>query len=648
VALDPGTRLGAYEISSLVGSGGMGEVYRARDARLGRDVAIKILPSTDPDLKARFEREARAIAALTHPHICTLYDVGHQDGTDYFVMEYLEGKTLAARIANGPIAIDEALTISMQIADALDAAHRAGVVHRDLKPANVMLTRSGVKLLDFGLAKLRPQAGAVSGFSVAVTATKPAETAAGTILGTLAYMSPEQLEGRDTDARSDIFAFGVLLYECICGRPPFRGASPTSVIASILKEEPRPLQDQQPATPPVLSRIVHTCLDKDPDKRWQSALELKHALSWIGSETPATALAGTSIRMWQGLAALFAVLALVGAGRMLWPAPPPAASRLEVSPPANISAGDSLSVSPDGRKLVLQGGAKDGLWLRSFDALEWRRLAGTEGAASPFWSPDGRYVAFGVGNELRKIDTTGGPPETICTFAGYADGSGTWNRDGVILFGSWGGGSGGPLWRVSQSGGAATTITQVDLSKGELFHTWPSFLPDGKHFVYFRSGPPDVEGMYAGSLDLKAGDQSRDRIVATSLPASYADGYLFFPRANTLIAQPFDAARLQLKDAPRPIAEAVRTTWYATGVFSVSAGGSLAYRDAAAALTSQISWADREGRITGTLGQPGSGAGIMTGIVLSPDGKRAVAKDAPRSEERRVGKECRSRWSPYH
>jgi serine/threonine protein kinase/Tol biopolymer transport system component len=623
MTLGPGSRLGPFDILTALGAGGFGEVYKAKDTRLDRIVAIKILPSADPELKLRFEREAKAIAALTHPHICALYDVGHQAGTDYLVMECLEGNTLAARIAQGPIKIAETLTIAIQIADALDAAHRAGVVHRDLKPANIMLTRSGVKLLDFGLAKLRQPSAAVSGFSITATAPKVPETATGTILGTLSYMSPEQLEGHDADARTDIFAFGVVVYECISGRRPFLGASATSVIASILKDEPRPLQSEQPLSPPALSAVVQTCLEKDPEKRWQSASELKHALTWISAEAPPAAPTGQSARLWQGVAAVFALLAAASVGWILWPAAPQPASRVEVAPPDNVSVGDSLSLSPDGRKLVVS--ASGGLWMRNFDALEWRHLPGTEGAVSPFWSPDSRYVAFGVGNELRKIDSTGGPPETVCTVAGDVDGSGSWNRDGVILFGSWGGGSGGPLWRVSAKGGSPTALTQVDLSRGELFHTWPSFLPDGSHFVYFRSGPPDVEGIYAGSLDAQPGDQSRERFVASAMPASYAAGYLFFPRAGALMAQRFDADRLQLRDAALPIAEAIRTTWYGTGIFAIAGGGSVAYRAAAGRATTQIRWTDRQGRILSSVGQPGTDSSI----VLSPDGKRAVVKDAP-------------------
>jgi Tol biopolymer transport system component len=286
---------------------------------------------------------------------------------------------------------------------------------------------------------------------------------------------------------------------------------------------------------------------------------------------------------------------------------------------------DDVSVSPDGRKLVFAATAQDGLWFRDFDALEWRRLPGTEGARTPFWSPDSRYVGFTVDTTVKKVDTTGGPPETVVSLPNTAPWSGTWSRNGDIVWGSWGGGSGGPLWRVSQAGGAATAVTQVDVSKGEFHHTWPTFLPDGKHFLYFRSGPPDVEGMYVGALDVEAGDQSRRRILASSVPAVYANGYVFFPRAGTLMAQPFDARRLELQGVPVPVAHDVRITWYYTGVFSVSGNGVLAYRTASASGTFQLAWFDRQGKTLSTFGPPGTD----TSVALSPDGKLGVVKDSP-------------------
>jgi serine/threonine protein kinase len=611
MALAPGTRLGPYEIVSALGAGGMGEVWKARDTRLNRLVAIKA--SISP-FNERFEREAQAIAAVNHHHVCSLYDVG----PDYLVMEYVEGECL-----HGPVPIAQALELAEQILDALDAAHEKGIVHRDLKPGNILVTKSGVKVLDFGLARIN-HAPAVDSPSVVETHAVSL-TAEGSILGTLPYMSPEQVEGHDADARSDIFAFGVVLYELIAGSRPFTGKTQANLVASILKEDPRPLFEMLPRTPRGLAEVVRTCLEKDPEKRWQSARDVRHALRLIAAQ-PEPSIPSRSVPVWQGLTVLMAAIAL---GISFWkfqPTAPGSPGRFEASVPDNVTLSDHVSVSPDGRKLVFAA-AQGGLWLRDLGALDWRRLPGTEGASTPFWSPDSRHVAFLVDDTLTRIDTTGGPPETVASLPTAAPRSGTWNRHGDIVLGSWGGGSGGPMWRVSAEGGAATPLTQVDLSKGEFVHTWPTFLPDGKHFLYFRSGPPDVEGMYVGSLDVDAGNQRGQRILATGVPAVFANGHLFFPRAGTLLAQPFDARRMELYEAPVPVAQDVEITWYFTGVFSVSDEGVLVYRTGSAAGTFQLTWVDRQGKTVGTLGPPGTDRRV----VLSPDGARAVAKDAPYS-----------------
>jgi Tol biopolymer transport system component/predicted Ser/Thr protein kinase len=609
--LAPGTRLGPYEILSALGAGGMGEVWKARDTRLNRLVAIKA--SLDP-FSERFEREARAIAAVNHPHVCSLYDVG----PDYLVMEYVEGEWL-----RGPMPLVRALELAEQILDALDAAHEKGIVHRDLKPGNILLTRSGVKVLDFGLAKIDD--GPVVESSSLGDTRAVSVTAEGSLLGTLPYMSPEQVGGHAADARSDIFAFGIVLYELIAGTRPFTGETPAALVASILKDEPRPLVEMQPRTPPGVAEVIRTCLEKDPAKRWQSARDVKHALRLMAAE-PAPSVRARSVRVWQGLTALMAAVALGIGAWMSQAAAPGSPARVESSGPAGVTLTDDVSVSPDGRKLVFTAGAPGGLWLRNLDALEWRRLPGTEGATSPFWSPDSRYVGFIVDNTLRRVDTTGGPPETVTNVPAAAIRSGSWNRDGDIVLGSWGGGSGGPLWRVSSTGGVATALSEVDLSRGEFVHTSPTFLPDGNHFLYFRSGPPDVEGMYVGSLDVDAANQPGQRILATDVPATFADGYLFFVRAGTLMAQPFDARRLAIQDVPPvPVAENVGITWYFTAQFSVADAGVLVYRTASAPGSFQLTMVDRQGKTLGTIGQPGTD----WRVVLSPDGTRAVVKDAP-------------------
>jgi serine/threonine protein kinase len=604
--LEAGTKLGPYEILAPLGAGGMGEVWKARDTRLGRLVAIKTSQSRFSD---RFEREARSIAALNHPHICSLYDVG----PDYLVLELVDGEPL-----RGPVSLKEALALAEQILDALDAAHRQGIVHRDLKPENILLTKNGVKVLDFGLAKISRDRAPTGDTQREI----PSLTAEGSILGTLPYMSPEQVEGQEADARSDIFSFGVILYELITGQRPFSGKSQTSLIASILREEPRRLHELEPLTPPGIDGVVQTCLEKDPEKRWQSAREVRHALKWTAAESSSPARA-RSVRAWQGVAVLTTLVALGIGGWMSWPEAPSPVSRFEASVPNNVTA-DEVSVSPDGRRLVFTA-AGGGLWIRDFSGHEWQRLPGTEGGSTPFWSPDGRYLGFTVGSELKRLDMTGGPPETLATLARGGGGSASYNLNGDIVLGSWGGGSGGPLWKVSQPGGVATALTQVDVSRGEFYHTWPTFLPDGSSFLYFRSGPQDVAGMYVGSLDAAPAEQSRQRIFPSTVPATYANGHLFFLRGSTLMAQPFNARSLQLERDAAPVAENVQITWFSTGVFGVSGSGALAYQAASASGTFQLTWFDRQGEALGTIGPQSTDASV----ALSPDGMRAVVKDSP-------------------
>lgn len=614
--LAPGTRLGPYEILSALGAGGMGEVWKARDTRLNRFVAIK---ATLSPFSERFGREARAIAAVNHPHVCSLYDVG----PDYLVMEYVEGESL-----NGPMPPAQAVALAGQILDALDAAHKQGIVHRDLKPGNILLTRSGVKVLDFGLAKIT-QASAVSGAGVPETTTLSL-TAEGSILGTLPYMAPEQVEGRDADARSDIFAFGVVLYELIAGRRPFMGDTPAHLAAAILREEPRPLTAIEPRTPPALADVVRTCLEKDPDKRWQSARDVKHALELIGT-TPRQSSPARSSRLWQAVAALLAAVSLGLGAWVFQPRETAPSTVLEVAPPERVTGLANLSLSPDGRRLASTSTGYDngpgGIWVRDLDSEEWRLLPGTQDASSIFWSPDSQSLGFIVRDTLKRVDITGGPPETIASLPPPMRDSGAWSRHGDIVLGGWSGGSGGPLLRVSQAGGPATAVTEVDLAKGEFVHTGPTFLPDGKRFLYFRSGPSDIEGMYVGSLDVDAGNQSRERILATNVPAVFANGYMFFVRAGTLMAQRFDVGRLTLEGVAVPVARNVLVTWDFNAMLAVS-DDVLTYRTASAPGTSQLTWVNRDGKILANVGQPGTEGRA----VLSPDGKRAVAKDAAYNE----------------
>jgi eukaryotic-like serine/threonine-protein kinase len=609
-----GDKVGPYEILTPLGEGGMGQVWTARDTRLNRIVAIK---TSQQRFSERFEREVQAIAALNHPHICSLYDVG----PDYLVMERVEGKPL-----KGPLPLQEALAIAGQILDALDAAHRAGIIHRDLKPGNILLGKNGVKVLDFGLAKIEHASAPAGGQTMTMPLTNE-----GAILGTLQYMSPEQLEGKEADARSDIFSFGVVLYELITGQRPFSGGSQASLIASILKENPRSVQDLQPVTPPGLDRILQTCLEKDPEKRWQSAREVKHALEWMVQGvasaalpvSPPVAIPAKHLRVWQGIAGLMALAAVGIAAWMFWPKPGPPVqmTRFQVPLPENVTFGQYVSLSPDGRKLVFNAtGEQDGLWVRNLDALEWRKLPGTQGAVSPFWSPDSRFVGFAFQNQLKKIDIAGGPAQTLSETPTGGVGSGAWSRDGVIIFGGRGR---GPLWKVSQAGGIAVPVTSVDASRGEAFHALPTFMPDGKHFIYLRNGTAQVIGMYGGSLEAKPGEQSLERILAGQFAASYVNGYLFFMRDNTLMGQPFDASQMKLTGEPVPVAEHVGTT-QSIGVFSVSSSGALAYRSGAQDGNFQNVWMDPQGKNVSTFGQPN----LDTGIRLSPDGTRGVVRDA--------------------
>ncbi len=631
--LTPGTKLGPYEIAAPLGAGGMGEVYRARDTRLNRTVAIKVLPmhlADRPELRERFEREARSIASLNHPHICTLYDVGREGGTDYLVMEYLEGETLAARLAKGPLPLEQVLQYATEIADALDKAHRKGVTHRDLKPGNVMLTKSGTKLLDFGLAKLKQEMAPAAGAQLSQLPTmNDALTAQGTIVGTLQYMAPEQLEGKEADARTDIFAFGVVAYEMATGKRAFDGQSQASVISAIMTSQPAPISSLQPMTPPALERVVKRCLEKEPDERCQSAKDLTDELKWIaeggsqaGLAAPVVARRRSRERIAWALAAagllLAAALAFLFA-RIYLNQPKPSVTRLLILPPENViwwagtlgrSVGRGpISLSPDGRLLAFVGASQDGrrqLWLRPLDNVTAHPLPGTDGAVYPFWSPDSRYLGFFTSGGLKKIDVAGGPPQTL--YDGRSVGGGSWNSDGAIIFGSADG-----LLKISQAGGAPSPITTLDRSQGDVEHYSPWFLPDGRHFLYaaLRETVSRERWVCAGSLDSK----DTKCLFQAGSPAFYAPpGYLLYWRADSdaLMAQPFDAQHLVITGDAFPIADPAQHA-------SVSANGILAYIPGASG-ERELQWFDRSGKVLGTVGQPA----LYSNPVFSPDGTRVA------------------------
>jgi Tol biopolymer transport system component len=614
-----GTRLGPYEIQQLLGAGGMGEVYQANDTRLNRSVAIKVLPphvASDPELRLRFEREARTIAALNHPHICVLYDVGHQDGTDYLVMEQLAGETLADRLKKGPLPVDQALRFSIQIADALDKAHRQGIVHRDLKPANIMLTSSGIKLLDFGLAKLQAPA-VVPGWSQAPT--KPAElTARGTILGTIQYMAPEQIEGHEADARSDIFALGVVLYEMVTGRKAFEGKSQASLMAAILDREPSPMSVLQPLSPPALEPVVQGCLAKTPDDRWQTAHDVMKQLQWIatgGSQVGVVAPPRPQRRgAWGWIAVSVAALLMAMTAGLLYLRGPEdvAQSRFLITTPEMPSPA-FLSVSPDGRRIAFVARNTSGsfsLFLRALDSVEAQPLAGTENAIMPFWSPDSRNIGFGAQGKLKRIDVAGGLPQSVCDAPAFA--GGTWNADGVIVFSSFP----GPLNRVPASGGEPRAVTAVDTARQEQAHVYPFFLPDGRHVLFWT-----VAVGREGAIDVASLD-SKERVTVLKGQSNVAyvpPGYLVFHRNGTLMSQPFDSKRLSLSAEPVRIADGLAfSQQLGLADFAVSNTGVLLYRTGAVGAQSRLTWYDRAGKSLGSVGMPAE----YRGIALSPDGKR--------------------------
>ncbi len=644
MTLSAGSRLGPYEILAPLGAGGMGEVYRARDTRLERTVAIKVLPShlaADPALRERFEREARAVSSLNHPHICTLHDVGHQEGVDYLVMEYLEGQTLAARLERGPLPLDELLRCAIEIADALDRAHRQGLIHRDLKPGNIMLTKSGAKLLDFGLAKLRPSEASpiVSGLTARPTERRDL-TAEGTIIGTFQYMAPEQLEGKDADPRTDIFAFGAVVYEMATGHRAFTGKSQASLIAAILASVPPPVSSLQPMAPAALDRAVSRCLEKDPDDRWQTARDLMSELKWISqgdSRAGAAAPASARLKGRERLAWIVAAIALLGLVASLTIAithlrmsPAEAVpARFTMTPPEKNTFEISFALSPDGRRVAFVAGsdARPQLWIRPLDSFEAQPLPGTEGAGFPFWSPDGRYIGFFTNGKLKKIEASGGAAQTVCD---ASDGrGGTWNHDGLIVFCPR---PGAVLYRVSAAGGEPVPITKLDPSRHERNHRWPHFLPDGRHFLFTaRASLREEEAIYIGSLD----SDSRVRVATTVSSSAYAaPGYLLFVKEGTLMAQPFDGARLKITGDPTPIAERVEIqgqngpTGYAS--FSVANSGALVYRRGLRR-DSQLIWFDRGGKQIAVLDQPGD----YDEPALSPDGSRLALerRESPRSSD---------------
>jgi eukaryotic-like serine/threonine-protein kinase len=609
--LTPGTKLGPYEVSGPLGSGGMGEVYRAKDTRLGRDVAIKVLPESftgDGAALQRFEREAKTISGLNHPHICVLYDVGHQDGLQYLVMEYVEGETLAKRLEKGPLPQDQVLKYGAQIAEALDKAHHSGIVHRDLKPGNVMLTATGAKLLDFGLAK--ETAGLAT--LATVTGTSPASplTQQGTIVGTFQYMSPEQIEGKEVDGRSDIFSLGAVLYEMITGKRAFEGKTQLSVASSILEREPAPIRDMKQLTPAALEHAIQRCLAKDREERWQAARDLAMELNWIGksgSQTIAPTFTSRARKpsIWLPWSLLGAAALIALWGAIFWRVQKSPEQTMIFTAPLPFPVRD-MAIAKNGHTVAIaahQEGPKKGLiWLYEIGSDDARSLPGTEGGNFPFWSPDGKSLGFFADGKLKRIDLPSGPVQVLADAP--AGRGGAWSRDGIILFTPTGRLQ-SQIMRIPGSGGTPTLQVGHEPGLGGGSQRWPQFLPDGKHFLFLSAMIASYgknDGVYVGSLDSK----EYHLVMNTEGSAIYADpGYLLFLRDRAIMAQPFDVKTFKLTGEPVAVGKdpqflprILRVTFSAadTGALLLQKGGNVSL--------SRLTWFSREGKELGTIGEP--------------------------------------------
>jgi Tol biopolymer transport system component/predicted Ser/Thr protein kinase len=640
MTLAAGTRLGPYEILSPLGAGGMGEVYKARDTRLDRAVAVKVLPShmsSSPEARRRLEREAKTISKLSHPHICALYDVGHQDGTDFLVMELLEGETLSDRLARGPLPPEQTVRCGIEIADALDRAHRQGIVHRDLKPGNVMLTNSGVKLLDFGLAKAFAPLFPGSEANGLLTVSTPVDlTREGAVVGTFQYMAPEQVEGKAADPRSDIFAFGVVLYEMATGRRAFTGSSRAALAAAILASEPPSMASVQPLIPSALERLIRVCLAKDPERRWQTAHDIGLQLaamgesgSWTGARVePLPARRVTRWTPW----AVAVVAGAVALGALLRPSvrpdTVPLAIRFSVPPPPGgaflLSYVETvtLALTPDGSQIGFiawdpAGGTR--VWLRPLAAVEARPLAGTEGATSLFWSPDGRSIAFFADGKLKRLDLPGGAALPLCDVPEGIGLYGSWGSDGQILFAPV---DGEAIFRVATTGGTPTAVIKPDASRGETGVKWPWFLPDGRRFFYV-AGASD----WSRRLMLaEPGKPPRPVMPIASNVQWVEPDYLVYVRDGTIVGQHLDLSNGRLVGDPFSIAEPVNYFFHTGRVeFSTSRNGILAYQSHSN--RARLVWVDRSGREIATVGASAD----FVRMNLSPDGREvAVDRGDPR------------------
>ena len=618
MTMSSGTRLGPYEILSAIGAGGMGEVYKARDTRLDRSVAVKILPAEfaqNAQLKLRFEREAKVISQLSHPNICALYDVGD----NYLVMELLEGQSLAERLARGPLPLAEVLRYGAQVAEALGQAHKAGIVHRDLKPGNVMITKSGAKLLDFGLAKSSLQVIDIDGLT-----QQKSLTTEGTILGTFQYMAPEQLEGLDADARTDIFALGALLYEMATGRRAFEGKTKTSLIAAIVSGEPKPIAATQPLAPASFEHVVQKCLEKDPDDRWQNSNDVAQELRWVADAPPATAAPSRGrarVAAWSLAALLAFCLAIIAI--LLQRKPTPRIFVSSIDPPEDATFAFDTSaaeLSPDGRSIVFPAMANGGtqmLWVRSLDQVVARPLKGTENAWFPFWSPDSKAIAFFADGKLKRIDVVSGAPETI------ADAStgrgGAWGPNNIILFCP---SPSDAIFQVAATGGPARAVTQLNINRGDTSHRFPAFLPDGRHFFAFAQGSNEGGNVLLASLDSK---ETKALMVADGGVVFAPPNLVLSVRDRVLRAQRINLKTFTLEGDALPLAEGVQaSTSINFANVSASANGLLSYVNGASATLSKFAFVDFTGKEVGSAGPPSD----QLDPRIAPDGHATLASQS--------------------
>jgi Tol biopolymer transport system component/predicted Ser/Thr protein kinase len=636
MGLTSGARLGPHEILSAIGAGGMGEVYRARDTRLNRIVAIKVLPAHLADrseLRERFEREARTIASLNHPHICTLFDIGQQGGIDYLVMEYLEGETLSQRLVKGPLPLEQVLQHAIEISDALDKAHRKGVTHRDLKPGNIMLTKTGTKLLDFGLAKLKQEvAPANVQLSQLPTANDPL-TAHGSIVGTLQYMAPEQLEGKEVDARTDIFAFGAVVYEMATGKRAFEGQSQASLMVAILEREPPPMASLRPMTPPALDHVVKKCLAKEPEKRWQAASDVCDELKWIADgdpqaiSTPTPAVKGIRALGRRGLILSVGTLLLVAVvtGLGVWnlkPSPPKPVTRTVIALPlgqqlAGLDSGPAIALTSDGTHVayVARRGGTQQIYVRAMDSLESTPIPGTEGAVDPFFSPDGQWVGFFAGGALKKISVSGGAALVLDSAATLLGAS--WGGQGMIAFAPQ---NVSVIQQVLDAGGAPQPLTRFE--KGESSHRWPEFLPGGRALL-FAAGPSAINFTDAQVVVQSVGTAERRNLIRGGTNPRYApSGHLVYVQGGSLMAVAFDPQRLTATGTAVPVVGGVvQSPTTGAAQYGFSATGSLVYVPGGVqSAQSRLVWVNRNG-VEQPLATP---ARAYLNPRLSPDGRRVA------------------------